>query len=104
HQLCGNTKEVSPVLPTDIFPVYKSKICFVDQGCSLKGVVGALEAQAVGCQSAEFLIDHRHQFFQSRLVAVAPIDEQLGHLSRRCHTASSALITALYQFRLLVID
>ena len=49
----------------------------------LHGAVRVLMGRVASSHPVELLIDKGHQFIESRLIAIAPISEQLGDV-RRC--------------------
>src|ERR1700674_832096 len=71
------------VLPAYVLPVNQPKVGLVDQRTRLQGVPGALVAKVMVRQAVQLLIDQWGQFFECRLVALTPGDEQLGDLFRR---------------------
>jgi hypothetical protein len=48
-------------------------------------VIVALAAHVMICQTPQLAVNVRQQFVESRLVSVAPPDEQLSYVRRGCH-------------------
>src|SRR5687767_1134745 len=78
HQLCRNSKEVRPVLPTHRFPIDESEIGFVNKRCRLKRVIQTLTRHVVFGEPVEFLVDERRQLLQRLMISIAPCKKQLG--------------------------
>src|SRR5262245_46059655 len=56
----------------------QTQIQLIYQGSGLKCVSGLLAAHVITCHAMQFGVDERHQFIESRLVAIAPLDQQLS--------------------------
>jgi hypothetical protein len=57
HQLCGESEELSAILPVQITLIDEAEIGFVDDSRSLQGVIRALSAHVVMSQTVQLLID-----------------------------------------------
>jgi hypothetical protein len=84
HDAGRDAEEVRAVLPADILLFDEAEVGFVDEGGGLDGVAGALAPHVVAREPPQLVVDQRHQPRERRLVAVAPLDEQAGHLPGRC--------------------
>jgi hypothetical protein len=73
HQIGGNGKEVSPVLPVYIPRINEPQKGLVDQGRRLQGMTAALPAQIAGRLSAQFFVDEWRELIQSPFVAITPL-------------------------------
>jgi hypothetical protein len=85
HPHSGDAKEVRPVLPIYLFSLNQPQVGFVNQVSRLHRVTGSLMAQIIIGQTSQLTLDHRQQFVESSLIAVAPFDEQLGYARRGFH-------------------
>jgi hypothetical protein len=79
HHLCGNAKEVCPILPVNVPLIDESKISLVDEGRCLQGMVRALGPHVVMGEPAQLFVHQREKFIQRGLVAAAPIQKELGN-------------------------
>src|ERR1700730_3771240 len=86
------------VLPAHVLPVNQPNVGLVDQRARVQGVPGALVAKVVVRQAVQLLIDQWGQFFECRLVAITPGNQQLRDVLRRArwHT-DSRTEAAVYQ-------
>jgi hypothetical protein len=57
HHLCGNGKEVRPVVPADVFRVHQAKIRFVQQRRGLECVAGLLPLHMAVGDAVQFFIN-----------------------------------------------
>src|SRR5258706_668024 len=72
HPGCQTVKLCSS-LPFDFLLIHQPQISFIDQGCWLQGVVGALAPKISRRQSAQLVIDQRHKALQRGRVTIAPL-------------------------------
>ena len=86
HQLGGNAEEMGAILPSGVSLIDELQIRLVDERGWLQRVTGTFAAQIVTRETAQFVVNQRHQFLERRLVAVAPIDEQLGYAFGGLHS------------------
>jgi hypothetical protein len=77
HELRGNAKKVSFVLPLRRFFVKHPQICFMNERSALQGVVGAFLPKVTAGDAAQFRVNQGNQLFPSVLIPVAPIKQQL---------------------------
>jgi len=76
HQLRGNTKKMSPVLPLGRLLMEKTQIGLVNECAALKCVVGAFPPEVVTCDAAQLRINQGNQLFMSVLIPLSPVVEQ----------------------------
>src|SRR5882762_9724708 len=84
-------------LPAHVLPVNQPKVGLVDEGTHLQGVPGLLMSQVVVRQAVQLLINQWRQFFECRLVTIAPGDEQLRDLFRRARWHTDFRAAPVYQ-------
>jgi hypothetical protein len=82
HNLCRDRKEVSAVFPTDALRVHQPNIRFIYQGSSLQGLLCPFLFQLAMSNPPEFLVHHRCQAGQGRLVSLAPGLKKPAYLGR----------------------
>jgi hypothetical protein len=85
HELCGDTKEVRPILPVDAALVDEPDVHLMHKGRWLQGVVGTLVPKLARGHPAELRIHKRQQFIERSPVAAIPIAEQRRDVARRHH-------------------
>ena len=83
HQLCGDGKEMRPVLPLDSARVSQPEIGLVHERSGLQGMPRALTCHVAACQPMEFVVNERREAGQSVLIAAVPGEQQLGDITRR---------------------
>src|SRR5580704_9132762 len=94
HQLRGNAKKVSTVLPVRRLLMEEAQICLVNQGSTLKGVIGAFLPEVAAGDAAQLSINQGDQLFPSVWVAAPPVEEQLTNLFGRSWAPFRAPIKA----------
>jgi hypothetical protein len=82
HNLGGDRKKVSAVLPADSPCVHKAKIRFIHEGGGLDGPLRVLSSHLPMSQSPEFLVHQRSKPIQSRLVALTPGSKKRAYLRK----------------------
>jgi hypothetical protein len=85
HDLCGDTKEMSPTPPIDLPLIDKSQICFVDERRRLQGVPRPLATKLAPGDTAQLGIHERQQLIESAVVPATPIVEQRRDVRGRGH-------------------
>src|SRR5439155_3926376 len=92
HHLCRHGKEVRAILPLDILLIDELQICLINQCRSLQSVRRILSVHVAFGQPAQFGIDERNQLFQSGLITLAPVHQQLSYfLGEGRHNAIPSL-------------
>ena len=89
HHLRRHPHELGPIPP--VRPVLSDQLeeGFVDQGCGLKCVAGALIFNVVAGQPPQLLVDQRKQTGEGILAAEFPLGQQTGDLPGRvCHCST----------------
>ena len=84
HQLSGNAKKVSSVLPLWRVLVKEAQVGFVNQCSALESVIGALAPEVSAGDAAQLLVDQGNQLFACVLITKPPVDEQLADPRGRC--------------------
>jgi len=73
HQVGGNGKEVSAVLPMYVPGINEPQKGLIDQSRRLQGMTAALPTQIAGRLPAQFFVDEWRELIQSPFVAVTPL-------------------------------
>ena len=85
HDLRRRPEKVGAVLPLDILPVDQPHERLVDQRGRLQDVAGPLASHLPCRQAVQFLVNHRRQRVERRVVTAGPRDEQLRNVWRGSH-------------------
>ena len=85
HDLCGDTKEVSPVPPIDLPLIDESQVGFVDERRRLQRVPGPLATQLAPGDAAQLGIYERQQLVEGTVIPPTPIIEQRRDVRRWGH-------------------
>ena len=80
HQLRRDAEKMSAVLPLHVLLIYQPQVGFIDQRRGLQSVAGAFAAHVTAGELSQLGVDQRQQLIERRLVAVAPIHQQLGYI------------------------
>ena len=89
HQLGGNGKEMSSILPLYLANIDQAQPGLIDEGRGLQAVAVALAFHVPAGKAAKFAVDDRCELIESRGVAGAPGLKERAHvIARRCHRAS----------------
>src|SRR5204862_7666155 len=70
HDLCGNAKEVSAILPVGLLLIYQSEVDIVNHRGRLQAVIRTLMLQITSGDSTQLRIDEWQQFVERLLIAV----------------------------------
>ena len=62
------------ILPLRISLVHQFEIRLIDEGSRLQRVAGSFATEVIAGETAQFVVDERHQFLERRLVALTPVD------------------------------
>ena len=87
HGLCGDPKEVAPVLPLHATLIDELQVSLVNQGRCGDGVIRLLAPQIRFRQLFELGVHNLDQLTLGNLVAPTPRYEQLCNVHRRVMTA-----------------
>src|SRR5688572_23402201 len=80
HELRGDRKEMSAILPVRLGFIREGKIGIMDEHGGLQGVAGALLAHVAAGETVQFRLDERDELIERGGVSAAPGDEQLRDL------------------------
>lgn len=83
HRFGCNSIEVTAALPLPGGVARQSQVGFMDQGGGLQRMGRTLLVHVAAGHSSQLRIDQRHELIERRLVAVAPLVEQLRDVVRR---------------------
>jgi hypothetical protein len=72
HLLCGDAKEMRPVLKVFLFLFDHPQVGFMDERGGLQGVTGVLLAHVSLGHLAQFLVDEGHQLVERLTVTMIP--------------------------------
>ena len=81
HQLGGNGKEMSSILPLHLANIDEAYVGLVDEGSGLQAVTVALAFHVPAGEAAKFAVDDRGDLNQSRGVAGGPGLEQGAYVT-----------------------
>jgi len=82
HGLGRSFEELHPVLPVDVEPD-ELGVSLVNQRGGLQGVLCPFASHVVGGQTSELVVNQWQEGVDGPLLALAAIDEQLGHFPSR---------------------
>ena len=81
HQAGGEGDEVHGATPLHPSLVDETQVGFVNQGGRLQRVLRAFPLQVTRRHAPKLVVDEGHQRCQRLFVAVAPLNEQTGHVT-----------------------
>jgi hypothetical protein len=82
HELGGDAEKLRPVLPLDAGLIHHPQIRFMHESGGLKGMVASLPLQVLAGETAQFLVNQRHQLLGRFLITRAPPAEKFRHIWR----------------------
>jgi len=87
HQLCCDTQELLPVLPTNFSLIGEAEIGLMHQSGCLQGVIAALPPQVTGRQTPQFRVEQHDQFGHCLVIFIAEVEftEKGGYIDWRIH-------------------
>src|SRR5205814_2506123 len=83
HELCGDAKELRPILPRRPTLIHEPQIQFVDQCRRIERVIAVFAAKLLSCDPPAFGVDHRHQAVEGARIALRPSNQETGNVARR---------------------
>jgi hypothetical protein len=80
HDLSGDAKKVSTILPAHVSLIHQFEKRFVHERGRLKSVIPPFPTQITAREALQFAIDRRQQLLECVLAPDAPLLEQFGDL------------------------
>ena len=93
HHAGRHGEEVRAIGPLDLLNVHQPEKRLVHQGGGLKDVILPLPGHLSSGQSAQLVIDERHQLPHRGLVAGGPVHEEGGHMTATINARLSSAAT-----------
>src|SRR6476659_9326930 len=82
HQLCGDSEKLRAALPVGMCLIDETKISLVDERSGLQRVPRMFASHVVVGEPAQLVVDQWYQLVERSLIAIGPIQNQLGYVIR----------------------